>query len=52
MKGLAGKFAKLQMAESRIDIVKREWLSNYQDTQSQLDVMELALLPQPLPAIA
>jgi cation diffusion facilitator CzcD-associated flavoprotein CzcO len=45
MKGLASKFAKLQPAESRIDIVKRQWLANYQDTQSQLDVMELALQP-------
>ncbi|MCY1244373.1 hypothetical protein D3C87_1994310 [compost metagenome] len=52
MKGLAAKFAKLQPAESRIDIVKREWLANYQDSQSQLDVMELTLLPHSLPEIA
>jgi hypothetical protein len=52
VKGLAAKFAKLQPAESRIDIVKREWLANYQHTQNQLDVIELSLptstaLPQP-----
>ncbi len=53
MQGLAAKFAQLQPADSRIDIVKREWLSNYQDTQRQLDVLELALQPgTPLPQYA
>ena len=53
MQGLAAKFAQLQPADSRIDIVKREWLSNYQNTQRQLDVLELALQPgTPLPQYA
>ena len=53
MKGLAAKFAQLQPAESRIDIVKREWLANYQDTQRQLDVLELTLQPSaPRPQLA
>lgn len=47
MTGLAAKFAQLQPLQSRIDIVKREWLANYKDTQSQLDVLELTLQPAP-----
>jgi len=39
--GIASTFAKLQTPESRIDIVRRFWLENVDQTHAQLDALAL-----------
>lgn len=41
LQGLARTFAQLQEADSRIDIVRREWQQNLDDTLKQLEAMAL-----------
>ncbi|MDT3722830.1 NAD(P)/FAD-dependent oxidoreductase [Pseudomonas oryzihabitans] len=45
VKGLARKFAQLQQHDSRIDIVRREWQQNLDDTLAQLNAMALVAEP-------
>jgi len=41
VKGVAHKFARLQQHESRIDIVRREWQQNLDDTLTQIEALKL-----------
>jgi len=45
--GLAKTFARLQVADNRIDIVRRIWQENVELTQAQLDTLAVT---QPLMA--